>query len=113
MFLTGITEGVWIPFFAIVSFTITIVHAFLWNKLWVFRDTGGNTKKQLASFMVVAIAGAIIATSLIHILINVVGAPWGISNLLWANIVMVGLIPVMFTLNFLGIKLLVFRRVKI
>lgn len=108
MLVTGITQGALVPVFVLTSFAVTIIHAFFWNKFWVFNDRNGPVRKQLATFTLVATATALITTGVIHFLVNVVGAPQGIVPVVWANLVVVGIIPLTFLLNFFGTKLLVF-----
>jgi putative flippase GtrA len=107
---TGITRGVLVPIFSLVAFAVAIVHSFLWNKSWVFRDRASGTRMEFISFAAVNIATALLASGIIHLIVNVIGVPPGVQPLLWANVANVIIIPVAFLSNFFGLKFLVFKK---
>ena len=111
MFLTGIAAGWPIDVFFIVSSGVAITHSFFWNKFWIFETRGSNTaKKEYTKFFIISVSIALFVTFLMHILVNVIGAPRGIGPKIWANISLVLLIPVSFMGNFFSYKFFVFKK---
>jgi len=107
---TRITKGLWAVIFIIIAFIITVTHSFFWNKFWIFPSRGiSQTKQEYIKFFVVSGTTACVETLIFHILINVMGAPSGLSQELWNNIALFTLIPVALLGNFLGYKLIVFK----
>jgi len=112
MFISGVTRGPLIALFSIVTFTIVITHAFLWNKFSVFHSAAeADTRRQYMNFFLVSGTTALVNTVLIYILINVVGPGISLDAKLWANIVILLTIPVSFAGNFLGYKFIVFKSI--
>ena len=109
IFFSGVTRGPLIPVFSIITSAVAIVHSFIWNKLWVFKHKEGQTPWQFVSFAVVATITALVSSGIIHLLVNIVGAPAFIAPALWVNIAIVVTIPVTFLCNFFGIKFFVFK----
>lgn len=110
MFTTGITRGVWVPIFSIIGFAVSVLHSFVWNKLWVFKHRAVGTGLQFVWFAVILTGTALIASGTTHLIVNVIGTPPGISPILWANVAIVLVVPIAFLLNFFGVKLLVFNK---
>ncbi len=51
----------WQPLSAsFVSFTVSVINNFIWNKLWTFRDSGKNYVKQFGQFVLTALVGLVI-----------------------------------------------------
>lgn len=110
MFLSGATRGSLVTLFFVIAFAASVVHGFLWTKMWVFKNREDKAPRQLASFAGVTVATALLGTGIIHVLVNTIGAPSGIPAALWANIAMLLTIPVNLLSNFFGAKFLVFKR---
>lgn len=108
LFFSGITSGPWVTFFSFVTFAIVITQGFFWNKFFVFAARGGEARKQYTRFFLVSGTVALVNVGIISLLVNVVKAPSGISEHVWANISILITIPVAVVGNFSGYKLLVF-----
>ena len=109
LFSTGITEGPVVTLFAIITFSIVATQSFFLNMYWTFHDAPPQDRhRQYARFIVVTGTTALINISLIHVLVNIVGAPAGIAPTVWANIALFCTIMVSVAGNFLGYKFLVF-----
>ena len=67
-------------------------------------------KKEYLVFFAVSAAVAFLNVFLLHILVNIIGAPRGIESRVWANIAYFSLIPVSFFGNFFGYKIFVFKK---
>jgi dolichyl-phosphate beta-glucosyltransferase len=110
IFSTGITRGNWIIVFSLCSYAVVITQAYVWNKYWVFKHRPRSRMSvEYGTFVLVASGTALLGTGIIYILVNVVGAPLGITPALWANIAVLITIPVSLLCNFFGTKLWVFR----
>lgn len=108
--LTGIARGLWLDLFVVIAFCTSITNAFFWNKFWTFSlKNTEEVEKEYVKFFAVAGATALINIFLMHVLVNIVGAPFSIDPKTWVNIAAVSLIPVSFFGNFFGWKFLVFK----
>ena len=110
MFFSGATRGSLVTLFFVIAFAASVVHGFLWTKMWVFKNRENRAPQQLASFAGVTIVTALLGTGIIHMLVNTIGAPAGITPALWANIALLLTIPVNLLSNFFGAKFFVFQR---
>ncbi len=111
IYLTGITIGIWYSVFKSIGFIAAVINSFFWNKFWVFEKRGiSEAGKEFSKFFVVSTIGIILNVSVAYVLINVIGAPAGISPKIWGNIAAVAAGIVVFSWNFLGYKILVFSK---
>ena len=111
MFATGITRGREVVVFSIITYAIVITQAYFLNKYWVFGHGAYKaTAVQFSTFVGVNISAAGIGTAIIHILVNVIGAPSSINPQVWANIAVLITVPTSILCNFFGSKFLVFRK---
>lgn len=111
MFVTGVTRGNEVVIFSIITYSIVITQSYFLNKYWVF-DHGAYkaTATQFGTFVGVNVCAACIGTAIIHVLVNVVGAPSHIDPQIWANIAVLITVPTSMLCNFFGSKFLVFRK---
>ncbi len=111
IWMTGVASGWMVDIFIIISFVTTITYSFFWNKFWTFQTGSAlNRGTEYVKFFGVSGVVALLNFFLLHLLINTIGAPAGLDEKIWVNIVFFGLIPVSFLGNFFGYKLLVFSR---
>lgn len=123
IFFTDISLGIYVDIFAAIAFVITVTNSFFWNKYWAFvaplnganfapsgREEIKNTTFEAIKFFVVSSIVAIINISIIHITVNVIGAPSGFDPKIWANVALVFAIIVAFLGNFFGYKYIVFKK---
>lgn len=103
--ITGITHGVWFTAFKAVSFVAAVINSFLWNKFWTFQRSG-----NFIVFFLVVSGSALINVGIASYMVNVIGAPDGISPKLWDNIAALSSVVLVLTWNFLGMKYIVFKR---
>lgn len=111
--VTDIAKGFLVIVYFIIAFIITVTNSFIWNKFWTF--TAGDTsrgKKEYVKFFTVTAIVSLVYAFLMHVLINIIGAPTGINDKVWANISLVLLIPLAFLGNFFGYRLIVFKKTK-
>ena len=110
LFSTGIKKGPYVTLFAVISFAIVATQSFFLNVMWTFRDAPADVRHvQYVRFIAVSGTTALINILLIHVLVSDVGAPEGITPLLWANIALVCTVLISIIGNFIGYKMLVFR----
>ncbi|MBU1015405.1 GtrA family protein [Patescibacteria group bacterium] len=108
---TAITAGVWFSAFKGFSFAIAVINSYFWNKFWTFRaqkkeGAGG----EFLQFLVVSVFGFLVNVGVASFAVNAVGPMFGIAPPLWANIGALLATVAAMTWNFLGYKLVVFRK---
>lgn len=109
---TGITRGIAIIWFSWIVFCIVLGQSFAWNRLWVFkhRERMVSAHRDFVSFASVAVAAGIAGSLVLHLVVNVFGAPSGVSARLWVNVGIVCSIPFSFFTGYLGNYFLVFTK---
>ncbi|HCM36935.1 MAG: hypothetical protein A3J30_04270 [Candidatus Wildermuthbacteria bacterium RIFCSPLOWO2_02_FULL_47_9c] len=112
---SGITAGIGFSVFKGFSFLIAVANSYLWNKYWTFR---GKTMaqdfveqgKEFAQFLVVSGIGFFLNVGSASLVVNFINPQFGLSERAWPTVgALVGTLVVM-TWNFLGYKLIVFRK---
>jgi putative flippase GtrA len=109
LYIFGVAVGLLVPIFAGLSSVVVITVAYFLNTYFVFDAPQAHARGYTRFFLVTG-GVALLDTFIIAFLVNVVRAPSGITPELWANIALIATIPVSVLGNFLGYKLLVFRR---
>jgi len=113
IFITNIASGFIVDTFFIIAFTITVVNSFVWNKFWSFAEKNiENIKKEAIQFFGISAAVALVNAVILHIIINVLGAPIGIDPKIWANVALGFTIITAFLGNFFSYKYIVFSDKK-
>ena len=109
IFITNIASGFTVDSFFIVTFIITVTNSFFWNRYWTFEQIGTETVgKDAVQFFSISAAVAIVNIGILHLMVNIIGAPAGIDLIIWANIALALTIITAFFGNFFGYKYLVF-----
>jgi len=109
--MSGISTGVIVTVFAVITFIVVVTQSFFWSAFWTFKDSPAqNRKRQYLNFFGVSGVVAAINIAVIYVMTSVIGAPAGISGPLWANIALLCTIFIALIGNFLGYKFLVFRK---
>lgn len=109
IYITNIASGLQIDIFAVIAFVLAVTNSFFWNKYWSFEGQGGEfIKTEAIKFFIVSSLVAIINISIIHIIVNVIGAPSGFDSKIWANVALIFAIIVAFFGNFFSYKFIVF-----
>ena len=111
MFITTVTSGSYFPVLKIISFLFAVTNSFLLNKFWTFksrdRDTAGGESMK---FLLVSLVGLSINVSIASSVVNYVPRPDFLSPVLWANFGSAVAVAVALFWNFLGYKMLVFKK---
>ncbi len=105
--LTGIQAGLGIVPLNLTSFTLATVNSYFWSKYWVF---GGAKKSKFITFLIVSVLGIVLNTAVVFVLTTFVPAPGQMSPTVWANVAKIIATFVSLVWNFLGYKLIVFKR---
>ena len=107
--VTGAVAGIQIGGFNIPGQTLAITNSYLWNRYWVFRQSGQDRREQnLAKFLAVTIIGLILNSVLVVIATTYMTPPFGLSGATW--LIAAKVFITLFTLvwNFTGYKFFVF-----
>ncbi len=107
--ITGTAAGWQAISFRVVSFAVAVTNSFFWNKFWTFQARG-EAQEQAVKFFSVSAVVALINLGIFAVLINVIGAPFGIDVKIWANISVALTIITAFFGNFFGYKFIVFKK---
>lgn len=109
IFATGISTGKWVVVFSLISFIVVITQAFFINAYWVFRKKESIKLTNYRNFFLVSGLVALINIGIIHLLVNIIGAPYSINPQIWANIAMLSTIVISVFCNYFGYKIIVFK----
>lgn len=105
--LTGIQAGLAIVPLNVTSFTLATVNSYFWSKNWVFV---GSKSSKFIAFLVVSVLGILLNTAVVFALTTFIAPPGQMSPTVWANAAKVLATLVSLVWNFLGYKLIVFKR---
>lgn len=106
-FSTGVTAGITLGWINLPGFLAAVLNNYLWNKLWVFKKTGGKLFGDFTKFFGVTIAGLIINSATIIILTSV---SFGFEARIWLNISKIIANAVAMIWNFIGYRVFAFRK---
>ncbi len=106
----GITAGIGYVLFKGTSFTAATVSSYIWNKYWTFEAKNSANPQEFWKFIAVSIVGFIINISLAAFIVNVIHPLGGITPARWANIGALCATALSMIWNFVGYKILVFKK---
>jgi len=111
MLITGVSSGAGFVAFKSVSVTLGTINSYLWNKYWTF-DTAksAGARRELVSFLVVTLVAVGLNVAGADVIVNVIGAPRGVSTKLWANFGAISGAGLTLFTNFFGYKFFVFKK---
>lgn len=110
--ISGISTGLYFSFFKAVSFIVSVINSYFWNKFWVFKKTGKEKSSQeFGKFSLVSLVGlginVILASFIVFLGPKII---FDINSKIWANIAAAfGSLTAMMW-NFLGYKFFVFKK---
>jgi putative flippase GtrA len=126
--LTGITDGKWIVLLNLVSFSVAVINSWFLNKFWAFKDRqSGDTGKKFSLFLAISIIGAFINSGTVYIItswiprpdqfltglsdiIPIIGSKLADPKVFWLNIAKAAATGMALVWNFVGYKLIVFKK---
>ena len=105
----NITGGFTIDLFKGMSFVVAVINSYYWNKYWTFQ-VEKKTRSEFLEFIGVSLIGFGLNVGAFHTIVNIIDPISGITPGAWANLgalagTIIGLIW-----NFLGYKLIVFKK---
>ena len=107
----GISTGWLYSVFKAISFCVSVINSYFWNKFWTFeKKKNGVVAKEFGQFFLIAGSGFFINVGIASLIVNVVGPQFGLSPEIWANIGAIIAIICVAAWNFLGYKFLVFKK---
>ena len=109
---TGIANGIWYSVFVSVAFIVSVIHSYGWNKYWVFSAGGSDSGGQFLKFLVVTVLAGLVNVGVASFVVNFTDPLFGISPEGWANIGGVAGSAVALIFSFVGIRLIVFKKVE-
>jgi len=107
--LTGLVSGFLIGGVNVPGFLLASVSSYIWNKFWVFKS-GENGYSDIFTFALVALVGIFINSSILVLITTYVSPFSGLSAVEWLNISKIIATAAMVLWNFMGFKLLVFKK---
>ncbi len=110
LFLTGKNSGFWVLLFNTISFSLAVINSYFWSKNWTFE--GSQTKNNISQFMqfvLVTFVGLILNDGMISVF-QWIGTPASVSASQWVNISKILATALSLVWNFLGYKLIVFKK---
>jgi putative flippase GtrA len=111
--LTGLASGGAFLAFKSISVTLGVINSYLWNKYWTFQtdvSESGAARRELIAFMLVTLAAVAVNVAGADVIVNVIGAPRGISGKVWANVGAISGAGLTLFTNFFGYKFFVFKK---
>lgn len=113
IFITDIASGYMVNIFFIIAFAITVINSFFWNKFWAFEEKKiENIKIEAIQFFSISAVVALINGVILHVVVNVIGAPISVDSKIWANVALGLTIVTAFLGNFFSYKYIVFPNKK-
>lgn len=106
IFATNIAAGPAFSIFKAISFGVAVTNSYFWNRRWTFQ----SNRKVFMQFAAVSSIGLLLNVGTASFVVNVVGAQFGLSEKIWANIGAAFGTLVVMTWNFTGYKFFVFRK---
>jgi putative flippase GtrA len=109
--ITGRSSGIYFSVFKTVSFSIAVIHSYLWNKYWAFNaGKSGGGHGEFLSFLSVSIFSILVNVGIASLVVNVLGPQFDMTNEAWAGIgAIVGSASALI-FSFLGFKKFVFKK---
>lgn len=108
---SGIAAGLGYTVFVSMAFLVAVTNSYIWNKYWVFKASqSGGGSGEFVKFVLVNLVGFGVNVGAASFVVNVIGAPTGVSASVWANIGAVSAVFITLFWNFIGMKFIVFKR---
>lgn len=109
-YIFALYAGLPIVIFSIISYIITLFMSYAINRSWSFGAAHNPSIKEFLLFTGASSFSFIINTTLLYVLTTVTGAPNGVAEALWVNIVKLATAVISMVLNFITFKFLVFKK---
>lgn len=111
IYFSDISTGYLVSVFKSFSVLAAIINSYIWNKFWSFeKKEGKDVGEEFTQFLAVSLTGLLLNVGITSLVVNVIGAPTGISDKAWANIGALSASILVLTWNFIGYKFFVFKK---
>lgn len=109
--LTSIEKGKEIILFKAAGFILALINGYFWNKYWTFQAGGTRDgQDEFLRYIIVSVLGLVINVSIAGLIVNYISPLGGVSQLLWDNFAAIVATIANLFWNFVGYKLVVFRK---
>ena len=105
----NITGGFTIDLFKGMSFVVAVINSYYWNKYWTFQ-VEKKTRSEFLEFIGVSLIGFGLNVGAFHTIVNIIDPISGIAPGVWANLGALAGTVIGLIWNFLGYKLIVFKK---
>jgi putative flippase GtrA len=105
--LAGVTSGPLILFLNAISFSTATINSYYWNRSWVFK---GAKTHDFITFFAVTLIGLSINSAIVFILTTFVDPIFVTNKAHWANVAKALATGVSLFWNFVGYRLIVFKK---
>lgn len=103
-----IYSGIGIVVINTISFSLAVINSYFWNKYWTFESKAGISGEEFVRFIVISIIGLLINDGVVYIITTFISPI--ISLVFWVNMAKILAIIIQLLWNFIGYKLIVFRK---
>ena len=111
IYMSDVSTGYLIVVFKSFSVLAAIINSYVWNKFWSFeKKETHNLGEEFTQFLMVSLVGLLLNVGITAFVVNIIGAPAGITDKAWANIGGLTASILVLTWNFIGYKLWVFKK---
>lgn len=110
----GQALGRWYAVFKAMAFLVAVTHSFFWNKYWTFEASQSEEGRvEFGKFVAVNLVAAGVNVSVATLVANGVNPLFGFSSPLWATAAAVVGSAAALIFSFVGLRLLVFRKIDL
>ncbi len=109
IFFSSLATGVWFSIFKTGSFIVANISSYILNKYWTFNSAKSASNEYIV-FFIVSVIALFVNVSTASLVVNGIKPLSGFTTPQWANIGAMAGSAVALMINFLGYKILVFRK---
>ncbi len=111
IYMSDVSSGYLISVFKSFAVLAAIINSYIWNKFWSFEHKNTeNVGEEFMQFLVVSLVGLLLNVGITSLVVNVIGAPTGVDEKVWANVGGLTASILVLTWNFVGYKFFVFKK---
>ncbi|MBI2439254.1 MAG: GtrA family protein [Candidatus Moranbacteria bacterium] len=111
IFMSDVSSGYLIAVFKSFAVMTAIINSYVWNKFWSFEKKDvANVGEEFTQFLLVSLTGLLLNVGITAFVVNIIGAPVGITEKAWANVGGLTASILVLTWNFVGYKFFVFKK---
>lgn len=108
---TGITAGFYAVAFKAAAFLVAVSASFVFNKFWTFQSRSTEAAgHEFTGFFAVSAVGLLVNAGAFALINDALGSQAGIEPKTWASVAALGAAVAGLLWNFIGYKLIVFRK---